>query len=90
MTISVRLDDKTKQALKVRARKAGVSMSELVRMAVVDKLNKNEQMPPRKTPYELWQEIFTGNDSGGVDDSERVKELVTKAINEKHARRDSK
>jgi Family of unknown function (DUF6290) len=87
MTISVRFDDKTKQALKARAKKAGVSVSALVRMAVIEKLESDPLKEQRKTPYELWQEIFSGHRSGESDRSERAKELVGKAIDTKHRRR---
>jgi len=87
MTISVRLDDKTKRALKARAKQTGVTMSELVRVAVIEKLENSPCLESRKTPFELWQEMFTGYSGGETDRSERVKELVGKAIDEKHSRR---
>jgi predicted transcriptional regulator len=87
MTLSIRLDDKTKQALRARARRTGVTLSELVRIAVIEKLDSTEQSPPHKTPYEHWQEIFTGNDSGGANDSSQMEGLVAKAVCEKYDRR---
>ena len=79
MTISVQLDKKTLRALKARARKAGVSVSDFVREAVTAKLEA--PLPqPAKTPFELWQEVFTGFDSAESNRSQRVKELVGEEI----------
>ena len=87
MTISVRLDDKTLRALKARARKTGVTVSEIVRDAVKTKLETESPPHRTKTPLEHWQEIFTGYGSGESDRSQRVKELVGEAISAKHAQR---
>lgn len=86
MPVSVRFDDKTLNALKARAKKSGVSVSEIVREAVKAQLVVDPARQP-KTPFEAWQEIFTGYDSGESDRSQRVKGLVGEAIGAKHARR---
>jgi hypothetical protein len=86
MPVSVRFDDKILTALKARAKKAGVSVSEIVREAVKSQLEIEPPQQP-KTPFESWKAIFTGYDSGESDRSQRVKELVGKAISAKHAQR---
>lgn len=86
MPLSVRLDEKTLRALRAQARKAGVSVSDLVRDAVKAKL-ESAPTRPAKTPFEHWQSIFGGYDSGETDRSQRVRELVGEAIRTKHTRR---
>ncbi len=84
MTISIRLDEQTLNALKIRAKQTGSTVSALVREAVREKLELQPSVTHRKSSYDLWQSMFSGHRSGESDRSQRVKELVGEQVEAKH------
>lgn len=63
MPLTVRLDDKLQTELRIRAERAGVSVSDYVREAIAEKLGRE----PGASPYELGQHLF-GKYASGVPD----------------------
>ena len=86
MTITFRMDDELEKAVKTRASSLGTTVSDFVRAAVTEKLEREEAARPKKTPYEGWKEIYTGYASGETDRSTRVNDIVTEAIEEDYRR----
>ena len=87
MTITIRLPDKLEADLRARLTREDVALSEFVRQAIAEKLEREETTPHRPSAYELWQEHFTGWGSGETDRSKRVKKIVGAEIDGKHRRR---
>ena len=87
MTLTVRLPADLDEQLRSRASSQGVKVSDFVRQAIAEKL---EREPAKKlSPYELGKDVFGCYEQGGPDDSSRVrrKELIGMALDAKHARR---
>jgi Arc/MetJ-type ribon-helix-helix transcriptional regulator len=85
VTITVRLPEKLEAELRARLDILDVGLSEFVRQAIAEKL---EREPVAKgSPYELWQKYFKGYGSGETDRSERVREIVRAKVRAKHDRR---
>ena len=85
MTITVRLPDKLEADLRARLDKLAIGLSEFVRQAIAEKLEREPATKP--SAYELWQKYFTGHASGETDRSERVEEIVRAKLRAKHDRR---
>lgn len=83
MTITIRLPDQLEAQLRARLDAKDVPLSEYVRQAIVEKL---EREPDAETPsiYELWKQHFTGWGSGETDRSERVEEILGAELDAKH------
>ena len=86
MTITFRIDDELEKAVKARVSSLGTTVSDFVRAAVAEKLEREEAAKPKKTPYEGWTEIYSGYASGETDRSTRVKEIVAEAVEEDYRR----
>jgi predicted DNA-binding protein len=71
MTISVRLDDKTKRRLSRYARARGVSQSEIVRQAI-DALLNGGAVHDGKTVYEKMKHLIGSVHSGRSDLSQNT------------------
>jgi len=87
MTLTVRLPADLDEQLRSRAASQGVKVSDFVRTAIAEKL---EREPARKlSAYELGKDVFGCYELGGPDDSTRArrKALIGEAIDAKHARR---
>ena len=85
MTITVRLPEKLEADLRARLNTLDVGLSEFVRQAIAEKLER--ERPVKPSPYELWQKCFEGYASGETDRSERVEEIVRAKLRAKHDRR---
>jgi len=86
MTITVRLPDELEAKLRARLAEGDVALSEYVRLAITEKLDR-EPARPKKSAYEIWQECFTGGGSGETDRSERIGEIVRAQLDAKRRRR---
>jgi len=84
MTISVRLDDQSETKLRARTRSTGRPLSEFVREAIEEKLQREAG---ESSPYALGKELFGRHASGDSNLSADRKRLIRKKIGEKHSRR---
>jgi RHH-type transcriptional regulator, rel operon repressor / antitoxin RelB len=84
MTLTVRLGKKLEDHLRARLASDDETISEFVRKAVADRL---ERETPKKTPYELGKDVFGKFDSGRADLSTRSKEIFREKMKAKHAKR---
>jgi hypothetical protein len=87
MTLTVRTDPKIEQALGRYAARTKQTKSDVVKQALTEFLEKNEQEKP--TPWELLQDLIPTkvNPNLPPDLSERRKEYLTAYLEEKHANR---
>jgi Arc/MetJ-type ribon-helix-helix transcriptional regulator len=85
MTITVRLPEKLEADLRARLYTLDVGLSEFVRQAIAEKLEREPQA--KASPYELWQKYYKCYASGETDRSERVEEIVRAKLRAKHDRR---
>ena len=83
MTISIRLDPETEALLRGRLLREDVSLSEFVREAIREKLERGD-VPA--TPYRIGEPLFGRYASGDTDRSERRKDLLRERISAKHRR----
>jgi len=74
MTITIRLPDKLEADLRARLTREDVALSEFVRQAIAEKLEREADVKP--SAYELWQKHFKGFSSGETDRSERAEEIL--------------
>ena len=81
--ISVRLDQDTENALRSQLRERDLPLSEFVREAIREKL---ERLPTPSTPYELGATLFGRERSGQSDRSLRRKTMIRERIDAKHRR----
>lgn len=84
MSISIRLDKSTEDLLRQRLQVEGVSLSDFIRNAIREKLDRVEEEP---TPYELGAPLFGRFGSGRDDLSSNRKALLREKLDEKHRRR---
>lgn len=75
MTITIRLPDETEAKLKARLEKGDVALSEFVRQAITEKLEREPKVG-HPTPYEVLQQNFEGYASGETDRSERAEDIL--------------
>lgn len=83
MTVSIRLDPETEQALRLRLRTEGVPLSAFVREAIREKLARDETRP---SPYQVGEPLFGRYASGDDDRSLRRKALIRERVGAKHRR----
>lgn len=83
MTITVRLSQDIEAKLRVRLEAGNVPLSEFVREAIAEKLER-ERRPEKPSAYELWKKHFTGWGSGETDRSERIEEILGAEFDAKH------
>ncbi len=88
MTVTVRLPDELEAKLRARLAQDDVALSEYVRQAIAEKLER-EPVGPKKTAYEIWQECFAGESggSGESDRSQRTGDIMRAKLNAKRRRR---
>ena len=87
MTITVRIDEQTKQRLEQHAAALGLPVDEVIARAIQATLEGAAEQPvavPRKTPYEAWLELGVDFTSGESDRSERHSEIIREMIEDKH------
>jgi predicted DNA-binding protein len=83
MTISIRLDPDTEDALRRHLAAEGVALSAFVREAIRDKLAHAEEP---STPYATGAALFGRFASGDSDRSTRRKALIRERVDAKHRR----
>lgn len=83
MSISLRLDPETESAIRRRLAANGASMSDFVRSAIKEKLEREVETT---TPYALGESLFGRFASGDTDRSRRRKAAVRERIHAKHRR----
>lgn len=83
MGINVRLDDKQRRRLCEHAADAGVSISEFVRRAIAEKLERDKAAEVKKTAYEGLIELGIDFDSGHDDRSARHREIFAEEVDRK-------
>lgn len=86
MTVSVRLDEKTKRRLSRYAKERRVSQSEIVRQAIDDFLNRGAASDETSL-YEKMKHVIGSVQSGRGDLSENTGEKFYQIVLEKHRRR---
>ena len=88
MTISVRLSDKSETELRLRSRRMGRPLSDFVREAIEEKLQREGR---NDSPYSLGKELFGRRGSGDTNRSSDRKRLIRdkirKKLDEKHHHR---
>jgi len=83
MTLSIRIDEETKARLRRRLSQEGGSLSDFVRAAILEKLEREASQP---TPYELGKHLF-GQDLGGPPDlAKNHKKYYAEKMRAKHRR----
>ncbi len=83
MAISVRLDEETEARLRRLLTQEGESLSDFVRAAVVEKLEREANKP---TPYELGKHLFGRFKSGKGDLALNHKKYFKEKMLAKHRR----
>ena len=83
MTISVRLDEATAAGLRRRLGEQGGSLSEFVRAAIREKLEREDK---KLTPYELGKHLFGRDLSGPGDLALNHKKYFREKMRAKHRR----
>jgi hypothetical protein len=83
MTLSVRLDEKTKTRLRRFLAQTGGSLSDFARAAILEKLEREAKRP---TPYELGKHLFGSFDSGRGDLSTNSEKILREKLRAKHRR----
>ena len=86
MTITVRLPDELEAKLRNRLDKEQVALSEYVRMAITEKLER-EPEPAKPSAYEIWQQCFDGWSSGESDRAERIEDILKEKFDAKRRSR---
>lgn len=84
MTLTVRLGKKLENDLRTHVSEDTETISEFVRKAVADRLEKEAS---KKTPYELGKHLFGKFSSGRSDLSTRSREIFSEKMKAKHAKR---
>ena len=83
MTLSIRIDEQTKARLRRRLSQEGGSLSEFVRAAILEKLEREASKP---TPYELGKHLFGRFKSGKRDLALNHKKYYREKMRAKHRR----
>lgn len=85
MALTVRLPEDLEKRIDAVVEDKGVKKSDLVRRWIERGLD-GESRQGRKTPYELWSEIFTPAGSGRGDLGRNAKRIVKEKIRASRAR----
>jgi len=83
MTLSIRIDEQTKARLRRRLSQEGGSLSDFVRAAIMEKLEREASKP---TPYELGKHLFGRFKSGKRDLALNHKKYYREKMRAKHRR----
>lgn len=81
MTVSLRLEETLEAELKRRLARDGVPLSDFVRQAIREKLEREAQPAD---PYTLGQALFGRHASGEPDRSQRRKQLIRERLHARH------
>lgn len=79
MVLTVRLPEELEKRIDLVVAGTGVRKSDLVRRWI-ERGVEAESNPGRKTPYELWAEVFTPAGSGRGDLGRNAKRIVREKI----------
>lgn len=82
MPLSLRLGDEEELAVREQAAQYKVTVSEYVRMALNDKMTKDQH---QQHPYALGEELFGRHASGDTHRAEQVETLLRDKLRRKHA-----
>jgi Arc/MetJ-type ribon-helix-helix transcriptional regulator len=84
MTITVRLPNQLEEELRVRLEAQGLELSEFVREAIAEKLERDASGP--SSAYETGKDLFGRHGSGRGDLSTNRKALLDELLRAKHHR----
>jgi RHH-type rel operon transcriptional repressor/antitoxin RelB len=84
MTITIRLPEALEAELRTRLDAQGVGLSEFVREAVAEKLER--EVSAKATAYELGKDLFGRYSSGRDDLSTNRKAILNEILSAKHRR----
>jgi Arc/MetJ-type ribon-helix-helix transcriptional regulator len=84
MTITIRLPEKLEADLRARLDAQGVGVSDFVREAIVEKLEREPAKKP--TAYDLGKDLFGKHGSGRDDLSTNRKAILGEILRAKHRR----
>ena len=84
MTITVRLPEELEAELRTRLDAQGFELSEFVREAIAEKLDREAAEQP--SAYELGKEVFGKHGSGRDDLSTNRKAILGELLRAKHTR----
>ncbi len=82
-TITLRLDDETRERLKRVARRQGLTASEIIRRAVLVSLKHEEQLT-RDTPYDAIADLIGCVRGGRADRSEATGRRFAELLRKRH------
>lgn len=83
MTITIRLPDTLEAKLRARLQEHDVALSEYVRQAITEKLER-EPVKPKPTAFELGKHLFGKYSSGRSDLSENYEAILREKLRAKH------
>lgn len=86
MTITVRIDEALEEKLRSRIEREGVGLSDFVRQAISEKLER--EGGAKLTPYEAFLRIDLGPGSGQPDRSRRSEDILREKFRSKRDARD--
>jgi Arc/MetJ-type ribon-helix-helix transcriptional regulator len=84
MTITIRLSEKLEADLRARIEMQGVGLSDFVRDAIAEKLER--ETTEKLSPYELGKDLFGRHGSGRNDLSSGRKAILNEVLRGKHRR----
>lgn len=84
MTITIRLPEKLEAELRARLRTRGLGLSDFVRDAIAEKLEREPVEKP--SAYDLGKQLFGRHGSGQGDLSTNRKALMAEMLRVKHRR----
>lgn len=82
MTISIRLEERTEEALRQQIKAQNATLSAYVRDAILEKIARDQQQRPN--PYELGKHVFGRFSSDRTDRSINRKAILKEKLREKH------
>jgi hypothetical protein len=84
MTISLQLEEPLEAELRQRLARDGIPLSDFIRQAIYEKLEKLEHDIPLTDPHTLGQPLFGRHASGESDRSQRRKQIIRERLNAQH------
>lgn len=80
---TVRLDDDSEQILKELMMETGMSISAVLKEGLLALQDRNSRMAPRRTPWEIYEELDLGEGGYAIAPSTEVRRGVQEAIRRK-------
>ena len=81
MTVSLRLEKNLEAELRQRLAHHGIPLSEFIRQAILEKLERETQPAD---PYTLGRGLFGRHASGEPDRSQRRKQIIREQLHARH------